>query len=502
MNTLDYAILIAYLMGVLALGAVFARRQRDEDEFFLAGRSMHWFPLGLSVMVTAFSAMNYTAFSGEVFGHGLYVVLCVPVFVLVAIPVIKIVMPFYHRMRLCSAYEYLEKRFDVRVRCLASGLFILWRTAWAATALFVPCKVMSHLTGVNLHLLIVLAGVIATAYTMAGGMRAVMWTDVLQFFVLFGGIVLGVAVAARSTPGGFSGMLRLSADAGLMKPFYPFDPAMLSPDPRIRITLWSALIGTFTAFLARYGADQVVVQRYFTARSLKTAQRGFHLNYISAITSLLLLALLGFAIHAHAATNGLLGSLGPRPLPYFSAFVRSLPAGLTGLLVAGLFAATMSSVDSGVNSCCAAFVTDFYDRFRDAGRPTGPRLMRLLTLALGAIVTGTALTVDQWGTLFQIAAKIINGLGSPLLALFLLGMFSRRANSLGMLLGGLLGTAWSVFVSCSIEGLALHYYAVVNLAGTLLACYLCSLIAGPMCGRSSPEQLSWMWRAQKSQTTG
>ena len=183
MLNVDYIIICLYLAGVLTVGAVFRKNQRRPDDFFLAGRSMHWFPIGLSIMVTAFSAINYTAFSGEVFSHGLYVALSLPVFIFVAFPVIRVVMPFYHRLGVRSAYEYLEKRFDVRVRSLASGLFILWRVLWMATALYVPSKVLALLTGVNVPVLILLSGAVVTAYTAVGGMKAVMRTDVFQFFV-------------------------------------------------------------------------------------------------------------------------------------------------------------------------------------------------------------------------------------------------------------------------------------------------------------------------------
>lgn len=142
---------------------------------------------GLSIMATAFSAINYTAFSGEVSRHGLYVALSLPVFVIVVWPVTRIIMPFYHSMQLCSAYEYMERRFDVRVRTLASGLFILWGVAWMAVALFVPCRVLSTVTGLSFYVVVLVAGGVAILYAMAGGVRAVMWTDVVQFFVLLGG---------------------------------------------------------------------------------------------------------------------------------------------------------------------------------------------------------------------------------------------------------------------------------------------------------------------------
>ena len=129
-----YAVLIGYLLVLLGIGWHFRSAGKDGTSFFLAGRSMGYFPIGLSVMVTTFSALNYLAFPGEVYSYGLYVLISLPVFFLAAIPIVYVWMPFFHRMKLVSVYEYFEKRFDWRVRALASGLFICWRLFWMSTA--------------------------------------------------------------------------------------------------------------------------------------------------------------------------------------------------------------------------------------------------------------------------------------------------------------------------------------------------------------------------------
>lgn len=498
MTTIDWVILTAYLLGVLGVGGVLSRRQHRPGEYLLAGRSMHWLPIGLSVMATAFSATNYVAFSGEVFANGLYVALSLPMFVLVAPVITRVFMPFYHRMDLTSAYAYLEHRFSRPVRQLASGLFVLWRIAWLAVTLHALCMVLAKVTGASFLALVLGTGLAAALYTLAGGMRAVMWTDVLQFAVLLVGIVAGVWLVAGGLPGGFGGLLGHAHDAGLMKPFHPYDPKLLAIDPTVRIALPSALIGTFVAFLTRYGADQVVVQRYFTARSLGDLRRGFHLNYAAAIVTLVALALLGFAIHARAASAGVLGSLGPRPIAYVAWFLKQLPPGLTGLILAGLFAAAMSSVDSGVHSCASAVLSDFarpVDEASPAAVDRRLRAARLWTGVMGVLATLAATQVYRLGSVFAMANRVINGLGSPLLAVMLLGMFSRRANAPGMLVGGILGVVFSVGVCIGIPFLALHYYAVVNLLGTAALCYGGSLAATAMGYRQDPSRTRWTWQA-------
>jgi Na+/proline symporter len=249
--------------------------------------------------------------------------------------------------------------------------------------------------------------------------------------------------------------------------------------------------------MSRYGVDQVVVQRYFTAKSLSTAKIAFHLSYAASIFSLVLLAMLGFAIYSHAVHTSVAPMAGSPPMTWFVLFISSLPAGATGLVVTGLAAATMSSVDSGINSCCAAFVTDFYRRFhpgRASSQSSG--INRRLSLFFGMIATAAAMGVSHMGTVFEIANKIINGFGSPLLAIFLLGMFSNTAGSRGMLAGGILGTIWSAGVSFGIPGMALHYYAVVNFLGTWLLCLVAGWIDRKFTGTGpSAQQLAWTWQA-------
>jgi len=477
MSILDYAILLAYLIGILILGLAVSRRHQSRGDFLLAGRSMKWFVVGASIMATVFSVTNFTGFAGEVFGHGLYVTLAIPVFVLVALPVLFWVMPFYHRMKAVSAYEFLERNFDLRVRRLASALFIVWRVAWMAVALYATGRLLSGVTGINLYSLILITGAITTAYTATGGMRSVMITDVAQCLVLLVSLAIAVASSVHAQHG-ILNLLHRSSAAGLLKPFHPFDPSIFSLDPRIRMTFWSVLIGTFTAFLARYGADQKVVQRYFAAKSLDDAKRGFVLNIAFAIFALLCLGLLGLGANAWAAAAGILPAKG-EPAALLGRFVASLPPGACGLLVAGLIASTMSSVNAGVHSCYTAIRTDFLNR-RPASTAGDDTLDihsdRVLTLSVGALATFLACFVGNLGTIFEIANKVINGLGSPLLALVLLGLFRRGLTSTGMLVGGIAGILASVAISGWVSHLALHYYAVANLLVTVALCYGFSLV--------------------------
>ena len=362
MRTIDFIIFYGYLAVILCIGLLMRRKQRSEKEFFLAGRSLGWFPLGISIMVTMLTAVNFAAFPVEIFKNGCYVLICLPVFLIIIYPVTRIFIPFFQKQNRGSAYAFLEDAFDVKTRCLASILFMFWRLVWMAVAMYASGQILAAVTGHPLWLLIFLCGLITVAYTAFGGLRAVIWTDVAQFFVLFGGIIAALILVSLTTDAGFAGIFANAFEHGILKPVAPYDAGFFSFDPAARISFWSGITGSAAAFLARYGADQMVIQRYFAAKSLPEARKSFAFNIICVVLILSLLAMLGMAMHSYAVHTGILGKF-PKPMKYMAALIKSLPYGGAGLLAAGLLAATMSSVDSGINACSMAWTKDFYHRF-------------------------------------------------------------------------------------------------------------------------------------------
>jgi SSS family transporter len=478
MNSYDITVCIAYFILIIGIGIVAKGKNHTTKDFYLAGRSMNWFPVGLSVMITVFSAINFVAVPKEVAVYGLYVITALPVFILVAIPITRYFIPRFYRLGSVSAYEFLEECFDVKVRCLASGMFIFWRMLWMAVILFATAKILALVTGISLPVLIIICGAVAMAYTAIGGIRAVIWTDVAQFMVLFGGLVTIIVVTIAGSRAGFSGILETTHGQGLLKPFSPFDAKFFSPDPTIRISFFSCLIGVFVAFLTRYGADQIVIQRYSAAKSLRAAQTSFWWNVICAIVSIALLGVFGLVLFNYASEHNLLTAHNTlkAPLKVIKAIIISLPYGGCGLLVAGLLAATMSSIDSGINACSAAWFSDFHQRFFEKEPETCKdcRYSIYLTLTIGCLSILLALLCMRFlghsQTIFVMINKVIHGLGSPLLAVMLLAMFTKRVSPAAVFRGTLLGFICSILTVTLIHGLALHYYAVLNLLITLSLC--------------------------------
>ncbi|MGL1934988.1 MAG: sodium/solute symporter [Fibrobacterales bacterium] len=477
MTVIDITVFVTYLVVVFAIGLYVRRGTLQNESFYTAGKTMHWFPVGISVMITAFSSINFMAFPSEVFKNGLYVLIALPVFLLVIYPLSRWILPNLCGRSIVSVYEILEEKYDVRVRMLASSFFIIWRVTWMAVALYAAGRILQATLGFPIEGVIITSGVIATLYTAIGGMRSVMMTDMLQFFVLFGGIVVAVSYAIAFHGEGIIGVLSNLYGGGRLMPIAPFDPQFFSLDPTMRISFWSGIIGTMVAFITRYSSDQVVVQRYFTAPSIADVRKALWLNATVAIVALLLLAFFGLAIYSYAVQSGIIQQ-GLPPLKYMGIMLKAMPIGVAGLVASGLMAATMSSVDSGVHSCVTVWSVDFRRRVMDVDPKR--RELTLMTVLLGGVVTLMALMLMSFigphQSIFKMINVLINGLGAPLCAIMLLGMFSKRCTSNGVFVGGVLGFIASVLVLTQVDVLALHYYGALNFSMTLVFCYILSYV--------------------------
>ncbi len=480
-SALDYLFLFGYLLVMVSMGVWVGRGQKDTKEYFLAGRSMGWFPLGISTIASLYSAISYMGTPSEYSTHGSKFAVQMLAAFPSAVVVIFVFMPFYHRLQVYTAYEYLEKRFNVTVRSLASGIFVLWRVLWMGTAIYVPSLVLHTVTGFALIETILAVGVVATLYTVVGGMRAVIWTDVAQFFVLFCGSILALWVVS-SVVGGLPAIW-VAAEAGGRTRVLDW-----SLDPTVRITTWGALASGLVGHLGTYGTDQVSVQRYLSARSLKVMQRSFLVNMGGGFPLGLMMISIGLGLYAFYHLNP--GQLpaeiqGDRVFPYFIA--TQMPMGLRGIMIAAILAAAMSSIDSGLNSVATAIMNDFFKRFGwslgwvpglvRVGGSLELAFSRLLTLGLGILVTVLACYVGRLGSIVEIAATIVDSFTGPMLGVFLLGMLTRKTEPKGAFAGLLLGTlvtAYFIFFS----KVSFLWYAPIGMCTTLVLGRTTSRIVG------------------------
>jgi SSS family transporter len=475
LHWLDGTIIAAYLLALLGVGFYHARRQASLKDFFLAGGEIKWLAMGLSLMAALNSGMDYLMQPASMIKFGLYTIIGSASWLLLYPYVFHVVLPLYRRLGTLTAYEYLERRFDARVRLLAAGIFVLWRLGWMATALYVPALALGVATGGRLPVtgLIVVIGAVVTAYTMLGGIRAVIWNDVFQFCLMFAGLAVAVVICLVEVDGGLAGILaqipRVGAEVDARPPSGTGGWLAYFHAP---VTALGLFISVFVARTGTYTSDQVMVQRFQTARTIGDARRGFLIDAIADTVWMLTLSFVGLALFAffQAKFGGLPSWAAAQPdqlFPYFIAHV--FPIGLVGLVIAAILAASISSIDSALNSLTSVVMVDFLGRWRrsqpatDAGRV---RLSRLLTAGIGAVGVGLALNVAALGSLLEISNKIINSFAGPILGIYLLGMFARRASAGGVLVGGVAGTLVAVYVAFQREVHALLNGALGTAFGT------------------------------------
>ncbi len=473
-RTLDYVVLSLYLALMLGVGAYFARRGTSAEDFFLAGRKIPWWAAGLSVFGTQLSAITFMAVPATAYGSDwrrfVGSLMLLPVIVLV----IYCFVPLFRRLEVTTAYEYLEARFSLAVRVLSSAIFILFQLGRMGIVLLLPAIALSAVTGIDTYLCIGLMGLLATAYTAMGGIAAVIWTDVLQVFVLIGGALLCLVVTVADT-GGLGAVIETAQAADKL---HIFDWRWSTTD----MVAWVLIVGFAFTNLVPYTTDQTVIQRYLTTRDEKQAAKSMWLNLAMTIPTGLLFYGLGTALWvyymAHPAEQALLPEKVDQLVPWF--VVTHLPAGVAGVVVAGIFAAAMSSLDSSMNSISAAVVNDFVVRLGDERHPQDLLLFaRRLTCFLGFLGTGAAMVLATYEIryLFDFFQKIMGLFGGGLAGVFLLAVFSRTVNAAGALAGLVTGSA-ATLVIVFFTATNFLLYAAVGTCTCVAVGYLVSCSTG------------------------
>ena len=503
----DHLIVVVYLLAMIALGGWSSRRQHSEEEYFLAGRRMPWFAVGVSVIASLFSSITYLAEPGEVWHSGATHVLGK----LLAIPlemafVLLVCIPFLMRFRFTTAYEYLDHRFGRWARLLGVALFLCLVVSWMGIVVLVSSRALATVTGVGLWIVIATVGLVATVYTMLGGLRAVIWTDCAQVAMLVGGAgaaVVYVACKTHSHVGHWYAALNATVTHRL---------PLFSADPFVRATMVTVAVHMFVWHIATHTGNQMTVQRYFSTNNARQAKRSFIVASLVGVGLNLLLLLVGMAIFYWYRTfpdqmpAGLDPSIGRHADMIFPRFVvEQLPPGVAGGIVAALLAAAMSSIDSGINSL-ATVVTVEHHRWRHETRtqvaesavaalPTSTnhhhaslRMARWITVVGGVAITVAAIGLDrltqQWN-IVEMMPRSFNCFTGALGGLFFVGIFFRRAGQFTAVAAALVGLAASFAIAYAPElgwtdrPISFTWVMPGSLMATLVAAWLLSYFESP-----------------------
>ena len=477
-RSLDYVVLAAYLATLVAMGVYFSRREKSTGDFFLGGRRIPWWAAGMSIFGTQLSAITFMAIPGKAYHTNWVYFLGNLGIVAIAPVVVFLYLPFFRRLNVTSAYEYLEKRFNTATRLLGSSSFILFQLGRMGIVLYLPAAALSTVTGVNVYACIGIMGALATLYTVLGGIEAVIWTDVIQVVVLLGGAAVSLVIIVLSVDGGLGAIVADGLAHDKLR------VANLNWDITTA-ALWVVILGRPLESLISYTSDQTVVQRYLTTSDEKAAARSIWTNAVLTVPASILFFGVGTALWAYYRASPELLNPTSRIDDIFPWFIaQQLPAGVAGLVIAGLFAAAMSSLDSSMNSMATALVTDFYRRFRPAASDRSSlRLARWLTVVLGAVGTGIAVYMAALGStsMWDQYTKVIGLFGGGLAGLFAVGIFTRRATGLGAMLG-FAGSAVLLWAVKSFTDIHFFLYSAIGVGACFAIAYTIGLLT-PKTGR-------------------
>lgn len=472
LNWLDYATLGLYFAVLLLMGLYFSRREQSMEVFFLGGRKVPWWAVGLSIFGTSLSSITFLAIPANAFAANWVAILSSFCVTLVAPFVVYYYIPRYRAKKIPTAYAYLETRFNLATRIYGSIVFILFQLGRMAIILYLPSIALSAATGMSITWSVLSMGAMTTFYTMLGGIEAVIWTDVVQSVILLVGALLAFFLVAYNIEGGLGGAFTMAMEHDK---FHTFNWSM----DMATATVWVCIIGNFFGMLYPYTADQTMVQRYLSTANLKDARRAVWTNAWMNVPVSIVFFGLGTGLWVFFKNQPEL--LDPNLqndaiLPLF--FMVQFPVGLKGVIIAGIFAAAMSSLDSSINSLASVLVSDYYRRFKKNVTEEGSlRVARIVTVILGAFGTGAALYLagKETSSLFNNYLQLLGLAGGALAGTVALGMFTKRANGFGALTGALMG---SLLVTMVWQYTSVHFflYGAIGFGASFVLGYLFSLV--------------------------
>ncbi|MBY0098350.1 sodium:solute symporter [Mesobacillus maritimus] len=478
---IDYIILFAYLLFILYIGIAVAKKEMKGKEFFKGDGSIPWWVTSVSLFATLLSPISFLSLAGNSY-LGSWEIWFAQLGLFIAVPVaIYFFLPVYRKLNLDTAYEYLERRFDKKMRILGSVLFIIYQIGRMSIIMYLPAIALAAVTGINTIVIILFMGVIATIYSSFGGIKSVLWTDFIQGVVLIGGGIFALIVLLFAIDGGFGEVVSKGvADQKFFSDVVLFDPNFVNNS----VLLLIVGAGLSTAF--SYISSQDMVQRYLTTDDLKEMNKMTTLNGVLSLGTATLFFFIGTALYVFYTQQAASLPEGKADLIFANFIVSELPAGVSGLLIAGLFAAGQSTLSTGLNSVATSWTLDIQKVIKpNMSDEKSTKIARNVSTIVGifSIVFAIVLAYSDVSS----AYSWFNGLMGLVLGIvggtFTLGVLTKKANSKGALYGFIATAIVAIYVSYFTD-ISLWAYSIINLVASIVFGYGFSILFG---GKSKAE---------------
>ena len=469
---LNWTVLALYLVAMLGMGFYFMRKENGAEDFFKGGGRIPWWAAGISIYATMLSAITYMTIPAKAYTTNWTYYPMLWMILLVSFPVIKYYLPYFRKLNVTSAYEILEQRFNLFTRMLASTLFCIFMIVRMAIVLYLPSLALTAVTGIDIYLCIVLMGLVTIIYCTMGGVEAVIWGDVVQGLILVFGAIFAVVYLAMGTEGGISGCINIALENDKLQ---LFDWS----NSWSQATWWVIILGGLANNLISYTSDQTVIQRYLTTPDEKSAGRGILVNGVMSVFVSVAFYMIGTGLYTfyktHPAELDITMGQSDAIFPFF--MMSQMPAGVAGALIAAIFAATMSTISSNINSVATAFSIDFWKRFRPSTTDSQTVVVaRWASVVSGVVGLSLALFMATWNiqSFLDFFNEALGLLTSGLGGLFFIAVFMKRVKGYAALAGFVAG---EVVVFCMSEYTDANFllFGAIGMVVSIVVAWLLSL---------------------------
>ncbi len=466
LSTLDLGVLVLYLGGLFVMGLYFYRQNDTTEEYFLGGRRFKGWVIGLSLVGTSISSITFLAYPGDAFKTAwlrFLPNLMLPVAIFIAA---KYFLPFFRRDKTTTAYEFLEYRFGPSVRIYGALVFIIAQIVRVSLILYLVSLVLQEITGWDAATCIVIGGSVVAAYTIFGGINAVIWTDVIQTIVLLTGGIVCLVVIVNSLPGGIGQILEVAARDGKLAFSELKDGQLIAtrwqPDLFSKTASMMLVVGLI-GWLTEYSSNQNTIQRFCASRSDHEARKAMLVCVLVSLPTWAFFMFLGTALYvffqafpATIAAEILAGEQkAEQILPFF--IIHYMPPGLVGLVIAAALAAAMSSLDSSINAISTVSISDIYRRHlnRSANDSHYLLIAQAISVVVGLLMICGAVYLDktETNTLQDTATILTSLLAGGLLSIYCIGFFTKRGDARHILIGisgTMFFTGWTIMSAQSL----------------------------------------------------
>ena len=472
---IDLAIVIIYLAAVLFAGMYFSKKRMTGKEYFKGDGTIPWWVTSVSIFATLLSPISFLSIAGNSY-NGTWVLWFAQLGIFIAVPLtIGLFLPVYSKLKIDTAYHYLELRYKSKgLRVLGALLFIIYQIGRMSIIMYLPSVVLAPLVGININVLIIIMGIIAIVYSYGGGLKSVLWTDFIQGLVLIAGVVFTLIYLLFSIDGGIGTIFTTLQNGKFLAPNeVVFDPNILKSS--VFIILVGAGINTFSSYIS----SQDVVQRFTTTTDIKELRKMTFGNGFLSIGTTTVIYLIGTALFVFYHQNPQLLQTAHQDQIFASFIVYQLPIGISGILIAAIYAASQSTLSTGLNSVATSWVLDIQDSFnREISEEKQTKIAKLVSLGVGiiAIIVSMILANGEIKSAYEWFNSFMGLVLGVLAGIFVLGVITKKATSIG---------AYAGFFTSAIIVINLKYnhpevtswsYAIISIGVSCIIGYIISLI--------------------------